>query len=32
MLDEVEELELMLNHYCIAWGSVGLKGEKIGLS
>ena len=24
MLDEVEELELMLDHYCIAWGSKGI--------
>ncbi len=22
-LDEVEELELVLDHYCVAWGSKG---------
>ncbi len=23
MLDEVEELEMLLDHYCVAWGSKG---------
>lgn len=31
MLDEVEELELMLEHYCIAWGSAGPIGGTISL-
>jgi hypothetical protein len=27
-LDEVEELELVLDHYCVAWGS---KGDGLGV-
>jgi hypothetical protein len=32
MLDEVEELELMLSHYCVAWGSMGPIRSEIKLS
>ena len=27
MLDEIEELDLVLEHYVVAWGSKGLSGE-----
>lgn len=30
-LDEVEELRLILEHYCVAWGYKGFANGQIGL-
>jgi hypothetical protein len=31
ILDEIEELRLVLNHYCVAWGTKGPGMDGIGL-
>ena len=31
ILDEIEELRLVLSHYCVAWGTKGTGMDRIGL-